>query len=552
MVSSASTSEPFNGVPTGPIDAYVLFEALTGRKLDRTSFPVRPAAPEDYDDLSDIDHGHQMLGDEPSPDDRPNHVQVGVINPYALVENMIGHKIDRNSRAAIRILSDTLQTDYEELFDMKHNSVLHAGLKLNEKDREAEELSEKEMRILDERDLVTPDLSRVLKVGDLEKIGLKDLGNTRIKRACLENGKLHLVLNAHTLGKTVCNREVTMTMNELCLPFRRDDNKKDNFRPPNSSWRDVREALLQNRHNSMSRHPINAMNSFHDFGWEAQGRHHHMRMFDDPVQGAAANSWFIAALFSVFWADPTVINRSAAGLHEQMRRGNDEQQQLHIKFHDKGGRNNAKTSVVRVDYEVPVNNSSSDPVYCRSSDGFAVWPSLYEKAFAKWITNNSNNSDSEHHSEHIDITQTHHGDPVKAMAQLNGRSPHYYFTHKHSGPELVGLVRANSVNHRTITPMVAWTHATGRDFTYRGANMVANHAYSVLGWSSTGQGEKQYIIIRNPWGVTEPHGVTSYPGLLDRVEPEYWRPAACVDRDGLYALEVTAFKEYFACIGVAK
>ncbi|KAI2776316.1 hypothetical protein F4815DRAFT_484714 [Daldinia loculata] len=98
--------------------------------------------------------------------------------------------------------------------------------------------------------------------------------------------------------------------------------------------------------------------------------------------------------------------------------------------------------------------------------------------------------------------------------------------------------------------MAAWTHATGDMF--RGSNLVANHAYSVLGWVSEGQEDNQYIIIRNPWGVTEPRGLTSYPGLLDRVEPEFWPPAALLDRDGVFSVEVQAFKKYFACIGVAK
>jgi hypothetical protein len=260
--------------------------------------------------------------------------------------------------------------------------------------------------------------------------------------------------------------------------------------------------------------------------------------FDDPVQGAAGNSFFVAALFSVFWADPSIINRqtraNVMGIRDEKRRT------LQVRFHDKGGHNNAHSATVDVNYEIPVNNSSNEPVYCRSSDGCEIWPSLYEKAFAKWVTGTNN--------EHPDITQTHSGDPIKAMAQINGREPHYYFTHRHAAHDLVGVVRACSVNNKTISPMAAFTHATGQ--CYRGANLVANHAYSVLGW--TNMGEKQYIVLRNPWGVTEPCGLTAYPGLLDRVEPELWRPAELLDQAGVLAIEAQAFKEYFSCIGVAK
>jgi hypothetical protein len=152
------------------------------------------------------------------------------------------------------------------------------------------------------------------------------------------------------------------------------------------------------------------------------------------------------------------------------------------------------------------------------------------------------------HSERPDITQTAHGDPIKAMAQINGREPHYYFTERHDARDLVSVVRSSSVNLKAINPIAAYTHASGH--TYRGSNLVANHAYSVLGWAS--RADRQYIILRNPWGVTEPNGLTSYPGLLDRVDSDLWRPAVLLDHQGVLAVEANAFREYFACIGVAK
>ncbi|TGJ84713.1 hypothetical protein E0Z10_g4061 [Xylaria hypoxylon] len=553
MVSHGPSSHtPANGSVSGSIDPYVLFEALTGRKLDRTSLPPQPAA-EGYDDLSDIRVCRGEKQDGINPDPQPEDVSIGCINPFALVENMVGHRIDRQSITAIRILQDTLQTDYEELFDMKHHSVLYAGLKLNEKERVAEELQEDETKILKEKDLVTPDLSRLDKLDDLEEIGIKEIGNIRIKRAGIQNNKLHLILHAGSIARTVCNHGVTQTINDICLPFRRGDRQKESFTPPNSSWRDARDVLMMR---SMRRGTISDYNTLFDYGGSREFQA--VRKFDDPIQGATGNSWFVAALFSVYWADPSIINRHT-NMHGHHFEGDERSQQnrFRVKFHDKGGRNNNKTQIIEVDYRIPVNNSSDDFVYCRSSDGLALWPALYEKAFAKWISGGNNDNlnrrkgSSSEGREYIDITQTHHGDPVKAMAQINGREPEYFFTSKHEANDLVGLVRTCSVNQRTICPMVAWTYASDRG-TYRGCNLVANHAYSVLGWSSVGQGDKQYIIIRNPWGVTEPQGLTSYPGILTRVEPEYWRPASLLDREGVIAIEVGAFKEYFACIGVAK
>ncbi|KAI8959641.1 cysteine proteinase [Daldinia sp. FL1419] len=533
MVTSGPSESPRGG-PSN-IDAYALFEALTGHKIDKRSVPSSRTMSDDYEVLGNERDDRPLLGQEPSPDEPPKDVFVGAVNPYALVEAMIGHRLDRRALSTTRIISDVLQTDYEELFDLKHNSVLFAGLKLNEENRQAEELPEKEIRILEERDLVTPDLSRVKKLEDLEKIGLKEVGDIRIKMARMQNGKLRLVLDGRSLGRTVGNQDITETINDLVLPFRHGKEDRD-WSPPNSSWRDMNELIFR----SIPRRFMMDGPPFATHGGSHQFREQYQHRFDDPTQGAASNSWLIAAIFSVFWANPAMINRSTRLLASPMDRG---RRSMNVRFHDKGGRNNAETDTVEVDYQIPVNNSTDMPIYARSSDGYESWPALYEKAFIKWITHSEDRG-------RIDITQAHNGDPIKAMAQINGREPRYYFTDRHSGSELVGLVRSCSVNKRTISPMAAWTHATGDMF--RGSNLVANHAYSVLGWVSEGQEENQYIIVRNPWGVTEPQGLTSYPGLLDRVEPEFWPPAALLDRDGVFSIEVQAFKKYFACIGVAK
>ncbi|KAH8896934.1 cysteine proteinase [Thozetella sp. PMI_491] len=530
---------------TGTIDPFALAEALIGRKIDRHSMAASSTISDmqaDYDDLVDVKHDPVLLGMSMQPDKQPKNVHVGCINPFALVEALLGKRIDRCSMSAAKLISDVLQTDYDELFDMRHNSVLYAGLKFNKQGRHAEELSDKDMKILNERDLETPDLSQIDRMGDLEKVGLKDVLKAQVKMARMENGKLHVVLHTPDMGKVISNQQVTMSMNELALPFRKRDGK---WTPPNSSWEDLQERFVQSIAMRMREMERSQMGDVFRIG---DGRYPGFDMrqtcpvnrFDDPVQGATGNSWLIAALFSVAWASPTVINRYIRATDQSARDPNQKKEQFSVKFHDKGGKNNAPTATVEVNYEVPVNNSDQELIYCRASDGSNIWPSLYEKAFVKWVADSS--------SDRPDMTQIYNGDPIKAMAQINGRDPQYYFTDRHSASELVGLVRSCSVNFKTINAMCAYTHASGS--IYRGANLVANHAYSVLGWS--GRNTNQYIILRNPWGVTEPVGLTSYPGLIDRVEAEFWRPATLLDRGGVIALEATAFKEYFACIGMTK
>lgn len=542
------------------VDPYALVQAILGTRPDSTVSETDRT--EGYDDLPDIRADMVLYKNEtPRPDQQPKNVRVGAANPYALVEAILGRRIDRNSVNSASLISQVLQTDYDELFDMKHRSVLHAGLELNEKERMAEQLSEKDMRLLRERDLITPDLSRVRQLNDLQQIGVKDIGQIRVKHARITNGKIRLVLEANSNGnrvaRKVSNREITRTLNELLTPFRRldrggdndrddrddrrdnnDDNDRNRWSPPNASWRDMYDYFFQ----AVNRRMISDVTNF-SIG---DGRRITKHYFDDPEQGASTNSWLIAALFSCFWADPASINR-ATRVHphdddDRDRRGGGgrRQHQLRVRFHDKGGHNNARTETVEVNYEIPITNSDCEPVYARASDRTDIWPCLYEKAFAKWISGQD--------GDRPDITVTHSGDPIKAMAQINGREPQYYRNENHGPEDLLGVVRHNSVNRRTINPMVAFTHATGPQ--YRGSNLVANHAYSVLGYAIVG--DRQYIVLRNPWGVTEPQGLTSYPGLLNRLDPDMWQPAELLDQGGLFALETRAFQEAFQYTGVAK
>ncbi|KAI1810242.1 hypothetical protein GGS20DRAFT_568404 [Poronia punctata] len=532
------------------IDPYALFEALTGKKISPGSLSESSSETfsEDFDHVKPSKSYNMTTRHEPRPDPPPrdSELNIGAINPYAVVEAILGHRLDYSSSYVSKVISDVLQTDYEELFDMKHNSVLFAGLELNAEEGRAEKLGQRDVKILPEQDLQTPDLSGIQTLSDLEYVGLGSVDQASVKTARFQNGKLHVVLDARSIAQTLSNRHVTRTINELAVPYRVEDERSFGV-PPVCAWRNIDEVVFKNYHfkNALQNLPANFnhlearetsyKSVFADYS-PATTR------YDGPVQGATSNSWLIAAISSVFWSDPTVIHQVFRGDGPPYRKdeGNSQPFRHDVELHDKGGRNNAATRVVKVAYEVPINKVMNEPVYCRSAGGTDYWPALYEKAFAMWFTAKDPYWGR---PDRPDITQTAHGDPVKAMAQIDGREPQYFFTKNHD--DLIGLVRHSSVNFRTKTPMCAWTHATG-DF-FRGANLVANHAYSILGWANIGN--RQYIVIRNPWGVTEPAGLTSYPGVLDRVEPAIWPPASLLDSSGVLAVEAPYFSEYFACIG---
>ncbi|KAM7188379.1 hypothetical protein V8F20_010577 [Naviculisporaceae sp. PSN 640] len=480
------------------------------------------------------------------PDAAPKSLYIGAINPFALVEAIIGRKVEWNHAPTAEVISNILQCDYEELFDMKHESVLYAGLRLDGKEPEgAEKLPSREMHTLTERDMITPDFSRVVKLSDLTSIvpdigGSKsnDLGETKVKHAYMFNGNLRLILepcHSSALAKrTLSNSRVTTTINDLSTPFRsHNSSPSDKWTPPNAAWEDIACNL-----------------TFTD-----------PTKFNNPVQGALGNSWLIAALCSVAWASPQSIthcNRStilaAASRHECCS--------LSITLYSKGGENDAPTSTIEVNCEVPVNNSTGMLLYCRSSGGKGcLWPSLYEKAFAKWISSSSSSSSStpsNNENNHPDITQTAHGDPIKAMAQLTDLHPQYFFTLHRTASDLLSLIRSNCANFRTVLPMCAFTHPTApQNKKFTGSNLVANMAYSVLGWTTSGTGadkmQEQYVILRHPWGVTEPAGLgTSYTGLVTRVDSRFWSGADLIEPEGVFGLEMGVFREFFAGLGVAK
>jgi hypothetical protein len=252
--------------------------------------------------------------------------------------------------------------------------------------------------------------------------------------------------------------------------------------------------------------------------------------YDDPIQGAVGNCYFIAALAAVAWAKPYLIS------HRNRPIGPGETDRTNmIKLYSKGGGKNAPTDEVEVTDKVPVSRKNSRYIYCRSNDNNEIWPALYEKAFAKWITKNN--------TDEPNISATAGGNPVQAMAQLCDKKPYYYSTNN-----CYRRVRENCRSRRTFNPMITWTYPSGKN--YRGSNIAANHAYTILGWAY--HNNQKYIVLRNPWGVFEPTGLTTYHGLFNAYDISFWEHIHLLNNDGVFALKAQSFEYYFAGLGVVK
>lgn len=433
--------------------------------------------------------------------DKVPNLHVGAINPYALTEALVGRKIDWSKPDSIEVMEDALETDYAELFDMKFNSPLFAGLKLNAEEM-AEPVDDSEVKTREASEKETPDFSEIGKFSDFKKIGISNFEKLKIRSVMLSRGNLNMTVELPGMDKTMSK---TLLSKEVATLVKTEAGSGANWTPAGAVWKDRGDF-------------------FND-----------VTEFSDPIQGSVGNCYFISAIAAIAWADPyRIVHRNRANGTGETARVNA------IQFYSKGGGKNAATKMVEVTDKTLVRSYNNSPIYCRSNDTGEIYPALYEKSFAKWITNSS--------SDKPNISATAFGDPVKATAQLNNKTPHYYNTSSRSGSQLWSIVRGNSMSYKTIHPMTAWTYGSGRNYT--GTNIVGNHAYTVLGWAY--KNRKKYIVLRNPWGRTEPSGLNTYQGLLYFYDKSFWRPVNTIGNDGVFALEANSFKYYFAGIGVAK
>ncbi|MCW5213127.1 hypothetical protein VU04_09485 [Desulfobulbus sp. TB] len=253
----------------------------------------------------------------------------------------------------------------------------------------------------------------------------------------------------------------------------------------------------------------------------------------DPIQGVLGDCYYIAALSSVAWARPYII----VNMIRPSGWGNEDSPIHKVNFYKNG---QGSPQHVEVSEKVPVVKSSHSWVYARSLDSKEIWPAVMEKAYAKWRTGNT--------TDFPNYPSIAGGDPVIACAQLIHGNKKYKYNSNTSANALWSFVRKNSLSRRTVNPMVAWTHKKQPAGTnYASARVVANHAYSVLGWDY--YKSKKYIVLRNPWG-THHATLDTRAGKWSAYQVSYWAPISLNSR-GVFSMKVSTFKKYFRGLGVA-
>lgn len=78
--------------------------------------------------------------------------------------------------------------------------------------------------------------------------------------------------------------------------------------------------------------------------------------------------------------------------------------------------------------------------------------------------------------------------------------------------------------------------------------MLSAPLLHVLGWAY--RGCQRWIVLRNPWGNTEATA-SVLDATISTYDVSWWRPITLKAVDGVFAMEIGAFKKYFAGFGTA-
>lgn len=249
----------------------------------------------------------------------------------------------------------------------------------------------------------------------------------------------------------------------------------------------------------------------------------------DPVQGGLGDCYFIAALSAVAWSRPYVIMQrvraTGPGQSDFVDR---------IDFYSSGLKS------IEVSERVPLVKSTHAWIYARSSEPGEIWPAVYEKAFAKWKTNDA--------TDEPNYGPIAGGWPVQATTELTNLTGVTKTCSNLTADQIWSSVRSNCLSYRTINPMTAWTFCvTPAPVDYSGTGIVAYHAYTILGWAFVNN--IKYVVLRNPWGHNGPV-INSLAGNWSAYEQSFWRSVP-LNSGGVFAIPVDTFKKYYWQFGWA-
>jgi hypothetical protein len=472
---------------------------------------------------------------------------VGAASPRALAELRAGRRIDWSCEDEPKLLQQQLGMPFKELFDPKFGSPIYAGVPLDFSHRrcsvhvdgstDINKLFNQSpnSRILIEHGLVSESVLsspttnvRLFAAGIADQIG-RELQSL--------NEPCHRLANPQQVGRAaelaVAGRLTEMGQATLIEPGKllRKLDREYVIIPP-----DWLQLVLS------------------DLNFGLPGEYFvHAPTATSPVQGALGDCWLIAALASVSWTRPELMA-------ERIRRENPTGDVESANDQDSGHADFRFdftdvltiplgfitltipfTFPIWVGEEVP--QSGGGYVYARSSVAGEVWPAVIEKAVAVWRS--GGNADF---PRSADYGHLNGGDAAWACHILTGGSAWYHWA---DANDTWSTIQSHCSNARANSPLVAWTWGSSDDspnkVDYAGANLVADHAYSILGTWETNK--RQYVVLRNPWGYHE--GTLNVATGTWSTQEAWGTASLTLPGGGVFALEIHTFREYFMGFGGA-
>ncbi len=234
--------------------------------------------------------------------------------------------------------------------------------------------------------------------------------------------------------------------------------------------------------------------------------------YNDVIQGACLNCYFMASLSSAAWTYPSsipIVLKLTSGAYS-------------VPFYPLGGDPNNPTQIpVKTTFPLDANGNM---VFAQQTPQSELWSALYEKAYAKFFPlldsalKYAVAGDPEIGSfpAFLAVSSLSHVTGKSSyISSVNGLPPTNYnpacIDPKWGTSSYDVLTKYNISwdagypnNGTTKNAMVAWTYDSGSIPTncvklYKNPAIVSNHTYSILG-AYIDNANSKYIVLRNPWG----------------------------------------------------
>lgn len=325
--------------------------------------------------------------------------------------------------------------------------------------------------------------------------------------------------------------------------------------------------------------------------------------YNCPKQGPYKNCHLISALSSIAWVNDAVIIQKFADVNKVNYLFSFYDYDPDMGMYPPGQAVlNPNTVEVKVAVNPKIFKDDTTGIWCCSRGCDETWVAMYEKAFAKFclfrfakkmtfadllkpevdpvFSNLPNGSDWG-------------GNPASVMKYLTNNTVKKYWNLIAGNAGVYEQIRvlcdyydkigqievvfsdgskAKITGCMTKYPTGAWTYLDNTDaknnnggtsVNYDNSTIVADHCYSILGIYEDAVGVGKYIVLRNPYGVNDPAlpSLGKGPWIIKRnlykiglnylpTEPGgAGLSLTFSDADGIFALDVTSFKNYFKGYG---